>query len=49
MVPEVHDGFLTWNATCQSLYKGRVDVESLSEAKNPFIEDAQDAYASPPV
>lgn len=49
MVPEVHDCFLTRNATCQSAYKGRVNLESLSEARNPFIEDAQDAHASPPV
>lgn len=31
------------------MHKGRVNLESLSEARNPFIEDAQDVHASPPV
>lgn len=31
MVPDVHNQFFTWNATCQSVHKRRVNHEGVSE------------------
>lgn len=49
MVSEVHDCILIRNTTCQSVHMGRLNLESISKARNSFTEEYQNAYTSPPV